>query len=161
MWGLVAYNCLLIGTFCSWNSSAMGLGHLSNQKFLSKAVFGVQSSHRHTGFLLREPSFLNAAHLWQTLGVTPDSSHTSFGDLTSSTQAVSSVHTGRVLEVQPFVPGGREVPGRIHTGSPEARDPTTQSKALASALPMLESWCEMFEPQWLAQLPIKFLGLYP
>lgn len=39
----VAYNCLLRGTVCFWNSSAMGLGHLFNQKFLYKAGFGVQS----------------------------------------------------------------------------------------------------------------------
>lgn len=107
----------------------MGLVHLSNQKFLFEAVFEVQSSCRRPGCLLREPCLLYTTCLWWTPHVLP------FGDLASSGQVIS-VHTERVLEVQPFTfrwsKSSREVP-QWALGHPKARDPTTWRKTLASA----------------------------
>lgn len=90
-----------------------------------------------------------------------------FGDLASCAQAMISVHRERVLEVQLFIfrwsKSSREDP-HWALGHPKARDPPPSGERLWLLLPrvtQLQSWYEMLEPQWLVQLPIKILGLYP
>lgn len=85
----MAYNCPFRGTFCSWNSSAMGLRHHSNQKFLSKAVFWGTGSPKAL-WLPSERTILTLCKL--PLVDIWDSLHTSFWSLTSSGQAEFCAH---------------------------------------------------------------------
>lgn len=86
----------VLGTAQPW-----GWGIFLTRSSFLKQVLGVQSPPRHPGHILREPSLLYVTCLLWIYGVTPHIP--SFEDFASFGQAMSSVHIGRVLEVQPFI----------------------------------------------------------